>query len=107
MKIDPRISFQGDAQADLVKKTNGQADASQSRSKSEGVSSPSSEDTFTLSSSLSEAQRHQATLANVPEIRADRVHALQQKVQSSTYNPDSQKIAEALVAEHVGLSVKA
>jgi flagellar biosynthesis anti-sigma factor FlgM len=107
MKIDPRALLQGDNQTDLVKKANGQVDQSQARTKTEGVSSPNSEDTFTLSSTLGDAQRLNNNLISVPEIRAERVQTLQRKVQSGTYTPDNQKIAAALVNEHTSLNVKA
>jgi anti-sigma28 factor (negative regulator of flagellin synthesis) len=36
----------------------------------------------------------------VPEVRADRVSVLQQQVQTGNFRPDSEKVADAMIAEH-------
>jgi anti-sigma28 factor (negative regulator of flagellin synthesis) len=52
-------------------------------------------------------QTLKASLLNVPEIRIDRVNALQQKVSTGQYVPSSEKIADAIIAEHVTRAAKA
>jgi flagellar biosynthesis anti-sigma factor FlgM len=107
MKLDPRILFQSNTDTELIKKANQSVDQGQARSKTEGLSSPLSEDTVTLSSTLGEAQRLAARVANVPELREDRVRSLQQRIQDGKYKLDNEKIADAIVTEHRRLNVRA
>jgi flagellar biosynthesis anti-sigma factor FlgM len=107
MKLDPRILFQSNTDTELIKKANQSVDQGQARSKTEGLSSPLSEDTVTLSSTLGEAQRLAARVANVPELREDRVRSLQQRIQDGKYKLDNEKIADAIVTEHGRLNVRA
>lgn len=99
MKIDPTIQFPNDPQSDRV--TSGTSKAAQSKgaSGSSAASSASSEDTFSLSTTHAEIQSLTANLANIPEVRANRVAALQQRVSNKSYQPDSQKVADAILAD--------
>ena len=108
MKLDPRLSLTGGPVADPVKKSETKAiDAGQVRSKAGEGTSSLSEDRVTLSSSASDVQRLTTKLNEVPEVRADKVKALQQKVRSGTYTVDQEKLADALVSEQPRLNVKA
>jgi len=102
MKIDPTIQFPSDPQPDRV--TNAPAKSTQApRSGSaSGSSSADGEDTFSLSSTHDVVQSLTASLVNVPEVRSQRVSALQQLVTSGSYQPDSQKVADALIADQAG-----
>ncbi|HKS94810.1 MAG TPA: flagellar biosynthesis anti-sigma factor FlgM [Terriglobia bacterium] len=107
MKIDPTIQFPSDSQPDRVKGTRTSGTSSKAASGSRGVSSPAGEDTVSLSGKHGEVQVLNAQLAHVPEVRTARVNALQQKVQSGNYQPDSHKVADAIVAEHRKVNTRA
>lgn len=100
MKIDPTIQFPNDRQSARV--TNAPAKSTPSPSSSSSSSSAAGEDTFSLSSAHGEVQALTANLANVPEVRSQRVAALQQRVHSGNYQPDSSKVADAIIADQTG-----
>lgn len=102
MKIDPTIQFPSDPQSDRVTNAPSKTTQSQSSGSSSGTSSAGGEDTFSLSSAHGEVQTLTANLANVPEVRNQRVAALQQRINSGSYQPDSQKVADALIADQAG-----
>jgi flagellar biosynthesis anti-sigma factor FlgM len=107
MKIDPRIQFPDDAQSGRVKGTANGAQQTKASSATSGVAAPSGEDTVKLSSTHAEVHALAAQLANVPEVRTQRVTALQQRVRSGHFKPDSQKVADAVVADHSKRAPKA
>jgi len=98
MKIDSNIQFPGDPQPDRVK--DARSGAAKGPSGAPGVSAPSGEDTVSLSGKHGEVQTLAGQLANVPEVRTERVNALQQRVHTGSYRPDSEKVADAIIAEH-------
>jgi flagellar biosynthesis anti-sigma factor FlgM len=105
MKIDPRIQFPNDPASEQVK--NARTGASRSKSSSPGVSSAAGEDTVKLSSTHGEVQTLAAGLAHVPEVRTNRVQALQAQVRGGQYHPDSAKVADAMIQDHARINVKA
>ena len=104
MKINPTIQFPNDPQPDRV--TGGPSKATlpqrSSTSSSSGASSASGEDTFNLSSTHEIVQSLTVSLASVPEVRTDRVSALQERVGSGSYQPASQNVADAIIADQAG-----
>jgi len=107
MKIDPRIQATGELQSNQVKDTKASAARAQSGAKSGATNSVPRGDTFQLSSKHGEIQQLAAQVANVPDVRVDRVARLQAKVQSGSYQPDSQKVAEAMLTEQTRQTPKA
>jgi len=107
MKIDPTIQSTGDLQNDRVKDTKGSAARAQSVARSGVASSASTGDTVQLSSKHGEIQQLTAQVANVPDVRVDRVAPLQAKVSSGMYQPDSQKVADAMLSEQTRQASKA
>ena len=107
MKIDPRIQFPDDAQSGRVQSTGNGAPQTKASSAASGVSAPSGEDTVKLSSTHAEVHALAARLSNVPEVRAHRVEALQQRVRSGNFKPNAQKVADAVVADHSRQAPKA
>ena len=107
MKIDPRVQSTGELQSDRVKDTKGSAVRPQSDAKSAAANSATGGDTVQLSSKHAEIQQLSAQVANVPDVRADRVAPLQAKVQSGGYHPDSQKVADAMLTEQTRQTSKA
>jgi flagellar biosynthesis anti-sigma factor FlgM len=106
MKIDPRTALPTDAQSTPVK--NSRHTAPQSTAKdSSGVKPASGEDTVNISSVHSDVQTLKASFANVPEVRVAKVSALQQRVSNGQYKPDSQKVADAIIADHSRRTSKA
>lgn len=102
MKIDPTIQFPIDPPPDRVTNAPGKAALSQGSSSASGTTSAGGEDTFNLSSTHAEIQTLTAGLASVPEVRTQRVAALQQKINSGSYQPDSQRVADAIIADQAG-----
>ena len=103
MKIDPTIQFPSDSQPNRITNNPGKAAQTQSSGSTTSSSSASGEDTLSLSSTVGEVQSLAANLANVPEVRSQHVAALQQQVNSGTYQPDSQKVADAIIADQGSL----
>jgi flagellar biosynthesis anti-sigma factor FlgM len=102
MKIDPTIQFPSDPQSDRVTVGAGKTTQSSSSGSASGASSTSTDDTFELSSTHGEVQSLTASFASVPEVRTQRVSALQQRINSGAYQPDSQKVADAIIADQAG-----
>jgi negative regulator of flagellin synthesis FlgM len=103
MKIDPTIpQLSNDPPSDRVTTSSTKSAQAQNSGSSSGTASATGEDTFSLSSTQGEAQTLTANLANVPEVRSQRVAALQQQVNSGAYNPDSSKIADSVIADQSG-----
>jgi negative regulator of flagellin synthesis FlgM len=99
MKIDSTIQFPGDSQPERVKDARSGA-ATKGPSGARDVSAPGAEDTVSLSGRHGEVRNLASRLVQVPEVRADRVSALQQQVQTGNFRPDSEKVADAMIAEH-------
>jgi flagellar biosynthesis anti-sigma factor FlgM len=99
MKIDHKIQFPENREPDKVGTKKAAAAPSRSSSQTTGVSSPTGEDTFSLSGAHSEIQRLSAAAQQVPEVRTERVNALQRQLRSGQFSPDKQKIADALISE--------
>jgi negative regulator of flagellin synthesis FlgM len=99
MKIDPRILLPADVQSTPVQ--NSRNTAAQSATKSStGLKPSAGEDTVKISTTHSDLQLLKANLANIPEVRVAKVNALRQQVNSGQYKPDSQKVADAIIADH-------
>ena len=104
MKIDPtRIQLPGDGQPERITNT-GKGGSPQGASNSSGISPTAGQDTVRLSSTHVDVQALTTSLAGVPEIRTDRVQALQQRVQSGQYKPDNAKVADAIIKDHTRLN---
>jgi flagellar biosynthesis anti-sigma factor FlgM len=99
MKIDPKIQLPPDGQPDQVRPSRNSNAAYRGGANTSVISSSSGEDTVSISSTHSELQSLTANLANVPDVRIDRVSALQPQVSRGAYQPDSAKIADALIAD--------
>jgi flagellar biosynthesis anti-sigma factor FlgM len=99
MKIDyTNLQFPDDLQSSQVGTRKAPATTSKTATAS-GVSSPTGEDTVQLSGAHNEIQALGVALARVPEVRSARVNGLQQQVRGGQYQPDSGKIADAIIAE--------
>jgi flagellar biosynthesis anti-sigma factor FlgM len=106
MKIDPTIqpasSSQGEAVAS-AKKSGAQAP----QQKTGAAPSATSGDTFQVSTRQAEIQSLTGQLANVPDVRSERVAPLKAAVQQNNYNPESGQVADAILTDQAGLSVQA
>jgi flagellar biosynthesis anti-sigma factor FlgM len=107
MPIDPIIPVPGNAQPEPVKSTRSGGASASSSASAANVRPASGEDTVSLSSTHGEVQSLTASFANVPEVRTGRVNALQQLVSGDQYQPDSGKVADAIIADHSRVSAKA
>lgn len=104
MKIDPRIQAT-ELQNTQVEntKTGGVKTALTFDPGAKGVAAG---DTVQLSGRHHEATQLTSQLANVPEVRLDRVAAFQTQVQHGAYKPDSSKVADAILAQQSNRTVK-
>jgi len=100
MRIDPN-QFLGNVQSENVQQTTNTNRGAQV-SDSEGAKDAAgvdSDDQFQPSASLEQILRLQNQLAQVPDVRGDRVAALSQKIQNGTYNRSNDQIAGAMVSD--------
>jgi negative regulator of flagellin synthesis FlgM len=102
MKIDRSIQPGGNVQPELV--SNSRKPSAQSTGAGASAGAVSGEDTVNISRAHDDVQTLKASLANVPDVRSDRVAALQQEVNAGQYQPDSGKVADAIIAEQAGRS---
>jgi flagellar biosynthesis anti-sigma factor FlgM len=107
MKIDPTIQSPGNIQADSVKNSRKSSAQNPGTSGASTTSPTTGEDTVSISSTHSDVQTLKANFANVPEVRIDRVNALQQKVETGQYSPSPEKIAAAIIADQTSRSASA
>lgn len=100
MKIDPNFVDPSASQnvGNSAAKPSFLTPRSGSTSEAESSSSDAG-DTVELSGTLSEVQQLKTQLSQVPDVRANRVAALQQQVQQGTYRPSNQAIAGALMSD--------
>jgi flagellar biosynthesis anti-sigma factor FlgM len=106
MKIDPTIQPASSSQSEAVtsaKKSGAQAP----QQKTGATSSSTSGDTFQVSTRQAEIQSLTGQLANVPDVRSERVAPLKAAVQQNNYNPESAQVADAMLRDQSGLSVQA
>jgi len=61
-------------------------------------------DTASLSSAGEKVASLKAEIQNTPEVRRDRVQALQKAVQEGSYQPTDQQIANAILSDALGPS---
>ena len=60
------------------------------------------DETTSLSGNLKEVQELKAQLANLPEVRLERVQELQKAVANGTYEVEAGKIADAMITDLAG-----
>jgi flagellar biosynthesis anti-sigma factor FlgM len=106
MSIDPRIQITGEAQSEAVQSAR-TTDRQAAANKTPQVALGSGEDTVSISSTHQEVQSLKVSLANVPEVRTERVNSLRSQIQQGRYQPSSEKVADAIVAEHGKVGVTA
>ncbi len=108
MKIDPRLPVPGAThQPNQVKNSRSSGVQTGQSTNTSGANPAAGEDTVSISTRHSDLQSLSASFASVPEVRVNLVAALQPQVSSGQYKPDSQKIADAIIAEHAFRSAKA
>lgn len=108
MKIDPRLPISGATEEpNQIKNSRSSGVQTGQSANTSGAKPASGEDTVSISTRHSDLHSLSASLASVPEVRVNLVSALQQQVNSGQYKPDSQKIADAIIAEHASRSAKA
>jgi flagellar biosynthesis anti-sigma factor FlgM len=93
MKIDASLAFPEPVGPQRVGTTG------TSPSQNEGVSVNLSPDQAQFSVDAGKVQQLNADLAGVPDVRQDRVAALQQAIASGSYNVSGQQIAQAMSSD--------
>ncbi|MBO8138207.1 MAG: flagellar biosynthesis anti-sigma factor FlgM [Desulfotomaculum sp.] len=56
-------------------------------------------DSVELSKTARETARYRAELKNMPQIRQEKVQDIKQRIESGTYKPSAEKIAEGMIRE--------
>jgi negative regulator of flagellin synthesis FlgM len=107
MRIDPSSQYLGNDPSQGVGNAKGQpklssADAGAPFAPESNASDAG--DRVQLSSALSEVQRLTAQLGQTPDVRLNRVAALQQQIQQGTYTPSNEGIASAMLSDLLGTS---
>ncbi len=107
MKIDPKLQFPNDAQPERVSGKRANDAQLKGGSSVTGLNSTAGEDTVKLSAAHSEVQRLASAVSQVPDVRTEKIAALQGKVSTGNYKPDSTQIADAVIAEQTQRKFKA
>lgn len=98
MRIDPS-QFLGSLQSDNVQQANNRGTQPSQAEETGESGGLDTDDQFQPSATLDQIQRLKAQLAQVPDVRSDRVSALSQKIQQGSYKPTNQQIANAMISE--------
>jgi flagellar biosynthesis anti-sigma factor FlgM len=96
MKIDASLTFQQQVGPQRVGTTG------TSPSPNEGAAINLSPDQAQFSVDSGKVNQLKADLASVPDVRQDRVAALQQAIAAGNYNVSSQQIAQAMSSDLLG-----
>lgn len=107
MRIDPSYQYLNNTQPEGVGNTQGQPKVPSSQvsgGNSPAAQASESEDTVQFSGNLNQVQQLKTQLSSTPDVRANRVAALQQQVQQGTYKPSNEAIANAMVSDLFGAS---
>jgi len=107
MKIDPKVQFPNEAQPERVSGKRANEAQVKTGSPTAALTPANGEDTVSLSGAHGEVQRLTSAVSQVPDVRTQRIAALQGKVRSGNFQPDSQKIADAVIAEQTARKFKA
>lgn len=105
MRIDPNFPYLDPGASEGVGNTPGQTKVSAPQTPAGSgpdATAADAGDTVRFSGTLSEAQQLKAQLSETPEVRAERVAALEQQVQQGSYHPSSEAIARAMLADFLG-----
>lgn len=98
MRIDPN-QFLGNLQPDTVQQANTRSTQPSQSEQAHQNGAVDGDDQFQPSQTLDQVQRLKSQLAQMPEVRSDRVAALSQKIQQGSYKPTNDQIANAMVSE--------
>ncbi|HXX20297.1 MAG TPA: flagellar biosynthesis anti-sigma factor FlgM [Candidatus Acidoferrum sp.] len=98
MRIDPN-QFLGNLQQDAVQQANTRGIQPSQSEESRENGAVDGDDQFQPSQALDQVQKLKAQLAQMPEVRSDRVAVLSQKIQQGSYKPTNEQIANAMVSE--------
>ncbi len=96
MKIDPKVQVSTNQSERVSTPQTNRAPAANS---AQATPPAASQDTVSLSSAHAQVQKLATAAAQTPEVRSERVNALQQKVSSGQYKPASQDIADAILRQ--------
>jgi flagellar biosynthesis anti-sigma factor FlgM len=107
MNIDPKINLNGSGQPEPVKHSRANSAKAVGSQSEQGISAVRGEDSVTLSGIHGTVQTLSAKLAEVPEVRTERVQTLQQNIQSGQYQVDKGKVADAIMKDHSRRNSKA
>lgn len=109
MRIDPSNPYLSNVASDGPAKASGDTSVSspagaKQAAAAAGTGAADSGDTLQLSGTLAQVQQLKSQLAQLPDLRAARVAALQQQIQQGSYRPSGEEIAGAMIAEFSGTS---
>jgi len=98
MKVDSKVQFPNDSHPERVSGKRAKDVAPKDGAQTAGLTPATGEDTVRLSGTHGEVQKLTTAISHVPDVRMERIAALQGKVQSGNYKPDSEKIADAVIS---------
>jgi|SRR5260370_9999975 negative regulator of flagellin synthesis FlgM len=100
MKIDPNLQPIANLQSDAVPNTKTRN--TQEASGAAQNAPVDAGDTVQFSGALAQVHQLTAKLHQIPEIRADRVAALKERIERGTYKPSSKDVAGAMLKDLSG-----
>jgi negative regulator of flagellin synthesis FlgM len=101
MRIDPN-QFPGNVQQDNVQQANTRGAQPSQTSGTPDDAQVDPQDSFQLSGTLGQVQQLKAQLAQLPDVRSERVAALRHQVEQGSYKPTNEQIANAMISELSG-----
>jgi len=107
MKIDPTLQGIVNLENDRVKGSQSGGVSSSADTKPGSSTTAAGGDTVQFSSRHGEVQQLTAQATSGSDVRLSKIQPLQSLVESGSYNPNSQKIANAFLSEHVARSAGA
>ncbi|MBA2848829.1 flagellar biosynthesis anti-sigma factor FlgM [Thermosulfuriphilus ammonigenes] len=74
-------------------------ETAQTQKAQEAQSQPPQGDRVDLSQTSKDLKKVQAVLENTPDVRADKVRAIKEQIETGTYQVDSKKVAQAMLTD--------
>jgi len=104
MKIDPKVQSTSQLQADALNSAK-KAATRPTTPQGEGQAVTSG-DTIQISSKHAEVRQLTDQAAKLPDVRTEKVAPLKASVEQNRYQPDSGKVADAMIAEQSAKAAK-
>lgn len=96
-----KVNFNGANSLDQLRfKKNIDSERNINENREKAVNNPLAvSDQINVSDRASSIQQMVDKISSIPDVRQDRINALRQQIQTGSYNPSSNKIADAILRE--------